>query len=418
MQPEDGKWHFQAPRTPTKGAMLRDVPRHHSLSEVFLLLLTPAVLVACREELSSDTTGLSLAHVYKAMAVDILIRAERDMQPHLRLRGHRRSTPHRQKHPLEQVFKHLKERHKLEGLGFKKWQRVRNGVYITLDVARTKLSQSFRSHVAPGEFVTMDEKLKKWRGQSPSITKVPPKPEPIGHWTTQVCARLNSTGAPYCIGLYPYAGPLVNGTPVRTKTLIWTWALDLIAAQPHPVICTDSHYLDNSVRTMLAAKEVPFHCSIKQGWFRYVADPLKRKVTAIDEWAAMQHAKTGQIAVYHWSREKDVGKKLLLTSCLKKVPGVQESDNPPGWDEYKFMFNTCDAMNADIGKWWWPYRFVHWSEHFGEMFMLSTVLNALAIWLELQGPQEEEPSTHDLLLRLGTELFARAASGNLPDSTW
>ena len=129
VQPEDGKWHFQAPRTPTKGAMLRDVPRHHSLSEVFLLLLTPAVLVACREELSSDTTGLSLAHVYKAMAVDILIRAERDMQPHLRLRGHRRSTPHRQKHPLEQVFKHLKERHKLEGLGFKKWQRVRNGVY-------------------------------------------------------------------------------------------------------------------------------------------------------------------------------------------------------------------------------------------------------------------------------------------------
>ena len=83
MKPEDGKWCFQAPDTATKGAMLRDVPRHHSLSDVFLLLLTHPVLIECREELSWHGTGVSLAHVYKAMAVDILMRAERDMQPHL-----------------------------------------------------------------------------------------------------------------------------------------------------------------------------------------------------------------------------------------------------------------------------------------------------------------------------------------------
>ena len=174
----------------------------------------------------------------------------------------------------------------------------------------------------------------------------------------------------------------------------------LIHHEPHPVICTDSHHLDNSVRVMLAKINVPSNCSIKQGWFRYVADPLKREVTTMGTWAAMRHEETGEIAVYHWSTEKDVGKKLLLTNCLKKVSGVQDSNNPPGWDEYKFMFKTCDAMNADIGMWWWPYRFVHWSEHFGDMFMLSTVLNTLAIWLELQGPQEEEPSTRQLLVQL------------------
>ena len=185
--------------------MLRDVPRHHSLSDVFLLLLTHPVLIECREELSWHGTGISLAHVYKAMAVDILMRAERDMQPHLSLRGHGRDTPKRKKNPLQQVFKNLKQKYKLKGLGFNNWQRVRNGLFITRDVAKTILSQSFRAHVAMGEYVTMNEKLKKWRGESSSITKVPSKPEPIGHWTTQLCVRLDSTGAPYCIGLYPYS---------------------------------------------------------------------------------------------------------------------------------------------------------------------------------------------------------------------
>ena len=145
-----------------------------------------------------------------------------------------------------------------------------------------------------------------------------------------------------------------------------------------------------------------------------MADPLKREVTAMGTWAAIRHKKTGEIAVYHWSTENDVGKKLLLTNCLKKVSGVQESNNPPSWDEYKFMFNTCDDMNADIGKWWWP----HVVRTFRRDVFASTVLNALAIWLELQGPQEEEPFTRHLLVQLERSCLRVLPVATCPTVHW
>ena len=65
------------------------------------------------------------------------------------------------------------------------------------------------------------------------------------------------------------------------------------------------------------------------------------------KWAAMENTDTGELTVFSWSGDKDIGKKYFLTNLLKK-PGKKASNNPPGWDAYKAMFNGCDRFNTQI----------------------------------------------------------------------
>lgn len=114
-------------------------------------------------------------------------------------------------------------------MGEKKWKWIRNNFYITCKVARTKLSKHFLRHITFGEYITMDEKMKKWRGQSNCAKKVlSKKNDPIGHWITQACVPLNHSNKPYVFGLYPFSGSEAEGNKNQEKIKIWEWLVDLI----------------------------------------------------------------------------------------------------------------------------------------------------------------------------------------------
>ena len=116
-----------------------------------------------------------------------------------------------------------------ECLGICKMLQLRAIFKISPTVARDKLSKAFCKAVYLGQFVCMDEKMKKWRGRSPYIKKVlAKKNDPVGHWTTQVCVNFACTSEPFIIGLYPFASELEDGVLLETRSKIWGWLLDLL----------------------------------------------------------------------------------------------------------------------------------------------------------------------------------------------
>jgi hypothetical protein len=91
-------------------------------------------------------------------------------------------------------------------MSYKRFSFLREATKITPNMAVTFMSRRWRSAVSQlGSFVCMDEKQKRFSGQSPCIMKVPNKKnDVIGHWTTQLCVFLNESSEPFVIGVYPF----------------------------------------------------------------------------------------------------------------------------------------------------------------------------------------------------------------------
>ena len=182
-----------------------------------------------------------LADINKMYAINLHLRA---------------AQPHVDKGKLQNVFcevyKATTKHFNYSGcLGVNKVTFLRKTFKISPTVARDKLLKAFRSLVYLGNSVCLDDKMKKWRGRLPYIKKVlAKKNNPIGHWTTQICANLNSTNMPFIIGLYPFASKLDSHNPLENRQDIWKWVLHLLQLGNRekvlPAICTDSFYLDNT----------------------------------------------------------------------------------------------------------------------------------------------------------------------------
>ena len=78
-------------------------------------------------------------------------------------------------------------------MGYKTFAKFLSHFYITSELAHTELSLRLQQFITLGESLVLDEKNKKWRGGSECIRDIPHKPDPIGQWTSQVCAFLNDT---------------------------------------------------------------------------------------------------------------------------------------------------------------------------------------------------------------------------------
>ena len=74
-------------------------------------------------------------------------------------------------------------------------------------------------------------------------------PEPIGHYTSQLCVRMETSSLPVCIGMYPFD----KCTTLGEKQFIcdvFMWASKLHnPAFRRSVLCADSYYFDNSSRS-------------------------------------------------------------------------------------------------------------------------------------------------------------------------
>jgi hypothetical protein len=300
-----------------------------------------------------------------------------------------------------------------DAMGVRRFRSIRNNFYITSKVAKKELTARFAAQVVIGEFVTMDEKQKGFRGQSHCIKKVlSKKNDPVGHWTTQACVQLHETSLPYIIGMFPFDHSKKMGDVSITMYSIWCWLLGVVKYDKlshKPVLCADSLYLDNASRTKLLEMGARYHCSVKPDRFEIISKHMQAKVKEMDSYCAMFNENTGEVATYVWSSEKGVGKKLLVTSSLSKAATTRHPDRtPPGWTEYKYMFSACDKYNKKIGHYDWPYRPSCWQTHLGDIYMTHVVLNTIHIYRELHHEAQSEWHDTNLLCTLACELYERA----------
>jgi hypothetical protein len=308
-------------------------------------------------------------------------------------------------------------------MGVRRFRAIRNNFYITSNVAKKELTARFAAQVVIGEFVTMDEKQKSFRGQSHCIKKVlSKKNDPIGHWTTQACVQLFETSLPYIIGLFPFDHSKKMGDASITMYSIWTWLLNVVKYDTlayKPVLCTDSLYLDNASRTKLLEMGVKYHCSVKPDRFEIISKHMQAKVKEMDDWCTMFNDKTNEVATYVWSSEKGVGRKLLVTTALDRVAATPHPDRtPPGWTEYKYMFSSCDKYNKKIGHYDWPYRPSCWQLHLADIYMTHVVLNTIHLYRELHHDTQSDMHDTILLASLASQLFDRAQMNEFQWNDW
>ena len=205
IDPNEAKWLPIDLRAVTPGARLRKVSRKSRISDVYLSLLPPAVLNKSRNELGShkivyNHVPINLETIYEMYAISLRLRAEL-WKP----------QTYAGKNIIRTVYKHVREVFP-DAMGYNKFTWLRNNYFVTTEVARWQLSKIMRKHIAFGEFVAMDEKQKGWRGGSAHIKKIPSKNNnPIGHWNTQACVRLDS-GEPFVFGIYPFSSKKHNLT--------------------------------------------------------------------------------------------------------------------------------------------------------------------------------------------------------------
>ena len=406
LPPENGTWDIVRVQAPHSGATIIPSLRTKSISDIFLTIMDRTVLKACRDELEWDflfqNCLISLSEVIQCFALDIFLRQGR-FNP--QLRGG--------KDVLLDVWNNHVRPAFPDCMGNQRFRNIRNNFYITSMVAKTVLTRRLRAQIAIGEFVTLDEKQKGFRGESYCIKKVlSKKNDPIGHWTTQACVQLHETSLPYIIGLFPFDHCMPLGDASITMLSIWDWLLDVVdydSLSHKPVLCADSLYLDNAARTMLLDKGARFHCSVKTDRFGIISTHMKAAVKEMNTHVAMYNKATGEVATFVWSATKGVGKKMLMTNSLEKSGNKPHpARTPPGWTEYKFMFSSCDKFNKKIGHYDWPYRPSCWRLHLADIYFTHVVLNTLHLFREAHPVEQSDWHDTKLMMQLATELYGRA----------
>ena len=202
-------------------------------------------------------------------------------------------------------------------IGVCKYKRFQAELVIPTSFARHQLSKHLSSLVMTwGETVALDEKMRKWRGESPHYLSIPGKTEPRGHWTTELVVLLNGVDLPFCVGLFPFES-CSNIDESHDKSVIWAWVNGLLPPTGRPCVVADSYYLTRPMVATLVDSNIRFCCSLKPANFKEYVAMLGKGVDAIGMTSVLHHEKSNLIAVHHWDTDSNIGKKYVLSNSFK-----------------------------------------------------------------------------------------------------
>lgn len=390
-----GRWIFDDNEIGHAGALPTGISRHSTLVDVFDALFPSSLiddLVSLRQK---DRPSILLKPNTKTSKFDL-----GEIRQYYGIRAHIQAEQYSyEKGTLRKPFAKLWQ-DKIRpyfGEGCKlisrlNYEHLHSQLWMPCEFARGALSKVWSTRFTLSEFAALDEKMFKWRGVSPCIRNVKSKPVPIGHWTSQLCARLAGSGLPICLGMYPFDKCTTLGEKQKICD-VWSWAIQLIGTPtPRPVLVADSYYLDNSSRPLLQEKEQPYMCSIKGDRFKVMVDRVKAKVKQPGEWFALHNTRTGELLMHHFSRDDNVKRKTLLTNAMRvEETGKQSQFRPPGWKEYCFCFSVCDEFNTAMKDRNYPFRRGTYLHNFDDLFFTSLLINVRNVWVSFNF---EERSMH------------------------
>ena len=292
-------------------------------------------------------------------------------------------------------------------MGYKTFAKFLSHFYITSELAHTELSLRLQQFITLGESLVLYEKNKKWRGGSECIRDIPHKPDPIGQWTSQVCAFLNDTSASYCLGMYSFRSGKNSHTQVFLADVA-CFAVTPALSNPkktRPILISDGFYPCGDVRGVLRAAGLPYHVAVSHCRLpEAIVSRLQGKVTEKGQWAAMHNKTTGETILHSWSSRQNVGKKWLLSTILKPTSEKRTPGYIPGEETYATLASACDLFNMDSVGSFWPFRLKDNNSSFDDLYFSTILKDLFAILLETS----KNPSGLDFreeLIKLADAVF-------------
>jgi hypothetical protein len=123
------------------------------------------------------------------------------------------------------------------------------------------------------------------------------------------------------------------------------------------VLCFDSHYMDAVSRTVLIDKKQQFIGAVSTGRFGKVFDIVKHDVKKPGDFSLAYTPKTGELFNYHWDKNKDIGKKMVLGNAMLHFSEIKQPKHSiPLYDEYSICFSACDNFNKSLCGKMWPHK--------------------------------------------------------------
>lgn len=270
-----------------------------------------------------------------------------------------------------------------------------------------------------GEWVAGDEKLLHYTGNSGDIRIVRSKPDHVGLWFYELCARL-STGKPYILHFRMHISDPENGVSIKTREIVNQWA-DIVRRVDSPternsatILCMDSYYLTEGGRNDLNAKEAKFTAAIQGTRFKQLFSQLDPKVERPGQWEGMYNTRTQELVVLHDDKSlKGSGnkRKLCLTNAFtREMKKPKKQKIIPGYTLYGKMFNFCDKFNRALEHRTWPHRhggkYCEGDPGHQDNFAWSCIMqNVFNAYIAINGENQEDYTYKDFFLSLADELF-------------
>ena len=221
-----------------------------------------------------------------------------------------------------------------------------------------ELSDRFQSILGDlGDVVAGDEKLMRFCGDSGFVRLCPNKPAKMGIWSYQACVFL-ANSLPYLVYTKAHLAPSALGMSVQTHSVVRDWTAIMQRFRSQALLVMDSYYLSKEGRAILndGAWRVNFLAALKRDRFRAIDAFLAPRVTKSGDTAAAVNERRREVAVFHWSLDTNVGKKLVLSNAFTRLRGRRnKKGHLPVCDHYNSGFAGCDNFNSGLRGKTYPY---------------------------------------------------------------
>lgn len=248
-------------------------------------------------------------------------------------------------------------------------------------LARFELSQQWSKIIHLGDSVALDEKLRKFSGQSAHYHVNNAKPDRGGHQCAQLVTRLDKDNITFLMGLYPFDGDYF-GRPEDARAVdiaVWCCSLVGLAATsfPGPIIVNDCYYSTEAARQVYIDNQKLFIMAQKCSWMGGLERMFEGSLTHRGEFKYAWNARLGEVCCAHWLVGHNEKKTYTISNAFKKVESETDVNTaPPVYSHYALTFKDCDYFNQSMANNWWPFRPSDEDFHWDSMFFSMACMNA------------------------------------------
>ena len=155
---------------------------------------------------------------------------------------------------------------------------------------------------------------------------------------------------PFLVYTKAHLAPSALDMTLQTHTVVRDWANICRRFKSSAVLVMDSYYLSAPGRSINDSEEkVYFIAALKRDRFKKINGFLEPKIEKSGDTAVAFNTSRGEAAVYHWSLDTNVGKKLVMSNAFTvKMGESHRKDCLPVYDHYNAGFAGCDQFNQGL----------------------------------------------------------------------